>query len=231
MNKHSLARAGLIVAVFLATSSSGHSHHSFFAYDDSQLVEVQGEVTSLFWRNPHVRFTVSSGAEADQEALWEIEGDSVNMMERSGLGIDTVVVGDNVKVLGLATTRNENLMRPVYVTLANGQNLVLDKDVAETFGLLVETTELLAPAMDHDKIESAVGEANGIFRVWTNRGWSQASREWSVRARPLRDAARVAREARNQTTDDLAGRCIPAGMPESFTWETAAMLKTSQLLR
>lgn len=216
MKQHLAARAGSIVAVFLAMSSPGHSHHSFFAYDDSRLVEVQGEVTSLIWRNPHVRFIVSTTADAGQEALWEIEGDSVNTMERSGFDGDTLAVGDNVKILGLATTRDENLMRPVYMTLATGQNLVLDKVVAETFGLVLETTELLAPAMDRDKIDSAARQASGIFRVWTNRGWSQDSREWSVKARPLRNAARAAREAWDQTTDDLAGRCIPAGMPEAI---------------
>jgi hypothetical protein len=216
MKQHPVAQAGLIVTVFLATSSPGHSHHSFFAYDDSQLVDVQGEVTAVIWRNPHVRFTISATAATGQQELWEIEGDSVNTMERSGFDVDTLEIGDNVKIMGLATTRDENLMRPVYMTLANGQNLVLDKIVAETFGLELETTELVAQAADSDKIETAARQANGIFRVWTNRGWSQDSREWTVKDRPLTDTARIARDAWDQATDDLAGRCIPAGMPEAI---------------
>lgn len=213
---NTLANLGVIVALLLVMPIAGHTHHSFFAYDDSQLVEVQGEVTSLIWRNPHVGFTIKVNAEVGQEVHWDIEGDSVNTMERSGFNVDTVVVGDNVKILGLATTRNENLMRPVYMTLPNGQNLVLDKSVAETFGLSLETTELSAQAVDRDKVELAAREANGIFRVWTNRGWSQDSRKWTAKPRPLRTAARVAKDTWDQTTDDLAGRCIPAGMPEAM---------------
>ena len=216
MKQYPLTCAGLIMTVLLAIYSPGYAHHSFFAYDDSQLVDVQGKVITKIWRNPHVSFTVSVTDESGVEVLWEIEGDSVNTMERSGFNAGTLVVGDNVRIQGLATTRDENLMRPVYMTLASGQNLVLDKVIAEKFGISLETTELSAPAVDSDKLELATREAKGIFRVWTNRGWSQDSSVWSVKVRPLVSAASVARDAWDQATDDLADRCIPAGMPEAI---------------
>ena len=44
---------------FVLLSTSAQAHHSFGAfYDMSRLVELEGEIVSVFWRNPHIRFEI-----------------------------------------------------------------------------------------------------------------------------------------------------------------------------
>ena len=215
LNGRTHVAASAIVALFLTAPKFGYSHHSFLAYDHSQLVGLEGEVSEIVWKNPHVLLFVSVTSENGEEELWEREGDSVNTLQRAGLQAEMFNVGDTVRLRGLATTRDEKQMRPVLITLANELTLVLDENVARTFGIELESVELPTETVDREKVELAMREANGIFRVWTNRGWSQDSRRWSIEPRPLQDAARIARDAWDQASDDLAGRCIPAGMPEA----------------
>jgi len=194
------------------------AHHSLLGYEKSEFVAVEGEVTSIFWRNPHIRLTIRTAAEAGQEELWTIEGGPVNRMERLGISPERVHVGDRIKISGHLSSRVENTVQAVHITLASGQELVLDPESASVFGLADEVGRTASSAADDEAVEAAIRQAHGIFRVWSNRGrhWIQDSREWGVRVHPLTDTARIAQEAWDQPTDDIALRCIPAGMPEAI---------------
>ena len=53
--------AGITIAfalVALPISVSGH--HSTTEYDQTSVVEIEGEVINVFWRNPHVLLEVST---------------------------------------------------------------------------------------------------------------------------------------------------------------------------
>ena len=58
-----LKASSIWAAVLCCLPVAVYAHHARFEYDDSQLVEVQGKVTSVFWRNPHVRFVLSAVGE------------------------------------------------------------------------------------------------------------------------------------------------------------------------
>ena len=194
------------------------AHHSLLGYEKSELIEVDGEVTSIFWRNPHIRLTVSTMVEVGQEVLWTVEGGPINTMERRGISRERIHVGDKIIISGHASTRVENTVQPVLVTLASGETLVLNQESAAAFGLLDETEQTASVTADNEVVTAAIRRAHGIFRVWSNRGrhWIQDSREWGVRVHPLRESARLAQEAWNQPTDDVALQCIKAGMPEAM---------------
>ena len=36
--------------------SHGLAHHAFVEFDRGQVVEVEGELISVLWANPHIRF-------------------------------------------------------------------------------------------------------------------------------------------------------------------------------
>ena len=55
---------------------------------------VEGEITEVFWRNPHVRMLLQRTADDGQEEEWEIEFGSVNTIERIGITRDLLAVGD-----------------------------------------------------------------------------------------------------------------------------------------
>ena len=74
-----------IILWFSFLSGAALAHHSLLTYDTSQIVEFEGEVTDVFWRNPHVRLIVRSVDEAGDERIWTAEGSPVNAMERAGI--------------------------------------------------------------------------------------------------------------------------------------------------
>ena len=199
------------VAVLCCLPVVIYAHHARFEYDESQLVEVQGNITSVFWRNPHVRFTLSSVGEGGDEERWEMEGGSVNTLQRQGIDSDIVGVGDHVKVFGHVSRRDERALLPVYLTLASGRDVVMLIERARNFGLIEENTEPALATVDDEKIELAVRQASGIFRVWTNTHRSGGSSSL-----PLTKSALAAKQAWDQPTNDRALRCEPPGMPENM---------------
>jgi len=74
------------------------AHHSDVRYDQDSVIGLQGAVTRLVWRNPHITFYIE--AENDQGELveWGIESGSIPIMSRSGWSEDMLVPGDEVIV-------------------------------------------------------------------------------------------------------------------------------------
>ncbi len=206
-----LKASGIWAAVLCYLPVAIYAHHARFEYDDSDLVEVQGTVTSVFWRNPHVRFVLSAVGENGDGELWEMEGGSVNTLQRQGIDSDIVSVGDDIGVFGLVSRRDDRSLLPIYLTLASGRDVVMLTDRARSFGLIEENTESTLAAVDDEKIELAIRQANGIFRVWTN-----THRSGGNSSLPLTETALAARQAWYQPTDDRALRCEPPGMPENM---------------
>ncbi|MDH3419700.1 MAG: DUF6152 family protein [Gammaproteobacteria bacterium] len=63
---------------FLAASTAARAHHSFAATFEAETVsELEGEVMSVAWRNPHVLFTLRATGADGQEVLYQIESHSL----------------------------------------------------------------------------------------------------------------------------------------------------------
>ena len=69
-------------SLLLVQTTHGH-HSSVGIYDEENLVEIEGVVTSLRWRNPHPTFTVEVEDENGESVEWEIETGSVVWIEIS----------------------------------------------------------------------------------------------------------------------------------------------------
>ena len=50
------------------------AHHSLLTYDVDEIVEIEGEVTDVFWRNPHVQLTVRAVDDDGGERSGTVEG-------------------------------------------------------------------------------------------------------------------------------------------------------------
>ena len=208
MRKQRATCRWVICLACLPVMASGH--HARFEFDDSALVEIQGKVTSVFWRNPHIRFTVSVAAESDAEETWLVEGSSINRLERLGVNSDFIAIDDRVEVLGFVSKRDQYRLLPAYMTLANGREVVMTLGPAKVFGLADEDAQDNT-TLDEAEIGLATGRADGIFRVWV-----VSSRSGGTAELPLTAAARAAREAWVQL-EDRAWRCDPPGMLENMS--------------
>ena len=57
------------------------AHHSVNAfYDQGTVPELDGTITRIMWRNPHVGFVLLTGG-----AEWELDSTAINSLERSGV--------------------------------------------------------------------------------------------------------------------------------------------------
>ena len=89
---------GRIGAVWLAliVSVDAIAHHAFTGYDTDNLQSIDGVVTEVFWRNPHVELMIERILEDGRKETWEAEGGALNSLQRAGVGRKLVAVGDRI---------------------------------------------------------------------------------------------------------------------------------------
>ena len=83
------------VAVGLTTTLSGH--HSFAAYYfEDQIVEIEGAVSQIEFKAPHVWLHVAARDDAGTPRAYAAEGANPTRLERDGITRDTLKVEETV---------------------------------------------------------------------------------------------------------------------------------------
>jgi len=205
-----VAGTAMTVALGLvAFAAQALAHHSTAEYDSNAIAEARGEVVSVLWRNPHVRFRISTESEDGDDQLWDIEGTDLTRLDRAGVPHDLIEVGDVITFAGNPSTRRERRMYVTNVLLADGREILLRGNARPRWAPdRVVNTESPAPPT-----AAAVAAAgNGFFGkvlVPTREGRAPA---WLANP-PLTDAARAGRAAYDAVTDDPVLGCVSPGMP------------------
>lgn len=194
-----------LALVLVPLASMGH--HSNAEYDFGVTEELEGRVSMVSWRNPHVRLTLSVVGNDGTESVWDLEAQDVNSLGRRGLGPEMIGEGDVVRVAGNPSTGRQNSMYVTNVLLPNGTEI-------NTRGLpeprwSAERIGFDPPAVE--EIRAAAGEGQGIFRVWMEEESVPFPAEL-----PLTPAARAAEQAWDPE-DHLTLRCVAGGMPGVMT--------------
>jgi hypothetical protein len=201
--------AAAIVSTALACPSHVSAHHSTAEYDSKQTVEARGQVVTLLWANPHVRFTVSTKAIDGNDQLWEIESADLTRLDRSGLPRDIVKVGDIVTFAGNPSTRRERRMYVTNLLVADGREILLRGNVTARWasGDRVVSTD---PSFTRT---AAAGAADNRFlgKVFVPMREGKAP-AW-VANPPLTATARVKQAAYDEVVDDPVLGCVSPGMP------------------
>ena len=202
-----MIRLGVLLGVLLAimaTEVSAH-HASAGIYDNTTIGEIEGEVSSIFWRNPHVRISIIRIGVNGEEETWEVEFGSVNTLERIGVNRGLVQVGDRVTVSGSLGRDGLKAMFAGSITLPDGEELLLQAGVERRYGL---TESAIRSARNVDAKLRA-----DIFRVWLP---SERPNTGAGTTRfPLTEAGRASR-AEWDPVEDPALRCIPPGLPTAM---------------
>jgi hypothetical protein len=192
--------AACLLALGFAPATLGH-HSITGTFDPEQMVEIEGEITRVLWRNPHVRLTVRTAAPA-QAANWSIESGAVSRLARWGVENGTLEIGDTIRLAGFPSKRRANEMYGQNILLADGREILMDHRASPRWK---------DDTIGGERISAGASNASlGLFRVWTSDGQSYDA---DIDNLPLTASARAARDAFNVVEDNPLYGCLPKGMP------------------
>ena len=204
------------VAVFLLAvlPVAATAHHSANEFDQSKVVEIDGLIVDVFWRNPHVVIKVAADMD-DPDVVWELEGASVSSLSRRGLSRDMLSDGDFVRAAGYASTRKANHLLLTQVLLPGGEELLVRRNATPRWTTTASRGG--ESVLDPSKVSAAEADADSIFRVWT---WGRAEPGWwffqGPDYFPLTDAALASLQDYDEYTDNPVLKCIAPGMPATM---------------
>ena len=202
----------LVVAALSGTVLAHHGPPNNVLYDLDNIVELEGSVTEVFWRNPHVRVRVRDAS----GEIWEIESGPVTWLARLGWTADIVNVGDRVRVAGYVSRRHANEMALTNMLLPNGREFT-GSSRPRPLRFSEQGVEVVRTVIDDAAREEAIRNARGIFRVWA---WGVG--EFGGGGTPdnepemLTESALAVRQAFDLLTDEPVLDCVQDGMPRAM---------------
>lgn len=100
------------------------AHHSYAAeFDRNAPMTIEGIVTEVWFKSPHVRYYVKVIDEEGNEVIWDTRGLTPVKLVRQGWLKDTIRVGDRIKMFGHIGHTNKSIMSILDVTLPDGRVL------------------------------------------------------------------------------------------------------------
>lgn len=207
------AAAGVVA--LCAAPDAGLAHHSRTEFADT-VIEMEGELTGIVWRNPHPIMQLAVEDDSGEETVWQLEVFlAANSLDRENITADLFTIGQRIRVAGQPSTRRDVLMLK-NVLRGDGTEIRLSLD-PEPFWPDSRLVNVDPPTgLDNEAYtEAAIEAADGIFRVWTVVDWIQDRTR--NRDLPLTAAARAKRAQWDELTDEPQMRCEPPGLPGAMT--------------
>jgi hypothetical protein len=194
----SAATASLAIAAIAVTASDVAAHHSTAFYGD-KVVEIEGELVGVKWRNPHVTWQLEIINEAGDAELWNLEGASTYPLKRAGVTRDLFIIGDHIKVAGNMSLKEERVFLAKNMLLPGSRELLLWGNIAAHFD-------------DANRLADAASENKGLFRVWSTPSELFRVIQKRLAGLPYKEEAIQARDSWD-ALDNFVMRCEQEGMP------------------
>lgn len=114
---------GLGLSLFLAVPAAAHHNWAAF-FDVEGDVEFEGVISSIQFRNPHVRVTfLVDGGTPNEKTYWT-ESNSVAALTRMGVTKDLLAVGTKVRVAGYPSRADTNGVFMNHMLLPDGHEII-----------------------------------------------------------------------------------------------------------
>ncbi len=88
----------LVLGLFIAALPLFAHHGRGNTYNSNEIVTLEGTVTELAWRNPHVVLYIDVTDENGEVANWGLESMNVSSLARRGFSRNTLRAGQDVTV-------------------------------------------------------------------------------------------------------------------------------------
>ncbi len=202
----------IAITILASVPTLTAAHHSTRAfYDRDASAEIEGVIASLFWRNPHVGLTLLVRDRQGREEQWELEGGTINTLQRRGYTESTFAIGARVRVAGAPSRRGLNALFVTNMLLPDGREVIFtDQPRPPLWTMPSRTDESTGPNARETHLRGDE-PAPDLFRVWS------LGRIYRLEAPlSLTDAAAAARANWDQARDDPSLRCEPPGMPNAI---------------
>jgi hypothetical protein len=204
----------ILISMIALISASVLAHHgavtSGFLYNADELVEVEGELTEVLWRNPHLRARMRVINVDGDEIMWELElGPTPREFENMGILPEDLL--GNVRAAGHVSKRNPHSLGVIYFLLPNGQEHVQGRNREPRWSNIRLTD--VTPEIDQAKVEADKRSAEGIFRMWGRRSGGPLDRD--INSQSLTERGLELAAAFNPLTDNAQLDCRH-GMPDTM---------------
>ena len=116
----------LVVSILLMLISDyAAAHHNWRAfYDDQSDIEIEGVISAIQWRNPHVRVSFTVDAGTANEKVYTTESNSVAALTRMNVTKELLAVGTKVRVAGYRSRKGDGGIFMNHLLLPNNREIV-----------------------------------------------------------------------------------------------------------
>lgn len=157
----------LIASGLLLFAIQAAAHHNWSAiYDVESDIEIEGVISSIQWRNPHVRvsFTVNEGTA--EEMVYTTESNSVSSLTRMNVTEDVLAVGTRVRVAGYRSRSRDDDIFMNHLLLPDNREVIFLRTAEPRWpdATRVGNTDRL-----HGRVVETefANRPTSIFSVWT----------------------------------------------------------------
>ena len=208
-----IRRVILLSLIGIPISSSGH-HAVGGNYDASTVIEVEGEVTDVLWRNPHVQVSLRAIDENGIAQDWEMATTALSNMRRWQIDPSFINVGDTIRVAGNPAYRIDHGLYIRHVLTSDGKEVLLDGNVEPRW---TDRTIEMAESRRRGVGDTSAPELS-IFRVWSSPDGFPTLIPRDMGKTPagranLTEAALQSVDAFLWERDNPLQNCVPKGMP------------------
>lgn len=209
---HVLVRVLVVIASMIAWRT-GASHHSVAAeFDTSLQGELSGEITQVWFTNPHIRYRLTVRNADGSAEDWELQAGNVTSLRRRDWFEDTLKVGDRITVSGDLGRAGAKKVRIRDIVMADGRRL--SPNASNVQG---ERNAVNATAGKN------YGYASGTSRYpidmtgpWRNDyRWTVTVNDLEPKPTPFTAEGRRIFDA-TEAWHDYALRCMAMGLPRVF---------------
>lgn len=214
-----MRRPSIVIAALLSglagLSSPAFAHHSFAAeFDADKTGRIEGEITKIWFTNPHVRYRLNVVNEDGETEEWELQLGNVTTLRASNWGPDTLKVGDRISAEGQFGRSGAHKLYVRAAQTADGRDLLAyarqrtqQQDPAEITG--------------RDPAEFAYGVPHNNYPIDITGVWRNSYKfhvtvdDLEPKPTPFTAEGRRIFEA-TEHYDDYSLRCLAPGLPRIF---------------
>jgi|TARA_B110000483_G_scaffold243659_2_gene335025 hypothetical protein len=199
----------LVLLTILPLTLSAHHSRSEFS---SEVIEIEGELLDVLWRNPHAGLQIKVTSDAGVDEVWRVETfASPNLFSRMGVNEEHFNIGQRIRVAGSVSEKRPLYFLGLNALFENGSEAVLTA-TNEPRWSQDHVGGSDQSVVDLSRMVDAASENKKIFRVWSIAGRAVGTARYT----PYSDTSRAAMAVWDPLTAPVA-QCETPGMPIPMT--------------